>query len=500
MALNQNIQTKLRQVLVKINGAIESGNTSPALKKLEELNTNYPKQLMILSLLGKVNTKMGRHQEAIESFQSAVQINSKDSHARFQLAIALQSGGRYEDALVEFERALYHTPNHFLSLRHKCSVLTDLNRIDDAHKAWKKLCKQTQGQSLKPSQHLAIAVSGARLSPKVIDAQDSINNLQEYVNNESCDHSLRVAGTWQLARLHDSLGKHDDAFKLWKQCKELDKGQWDPDEHSDRISKLIECWTENINIPSSSFDGSKLIFIVGMMRSGTSLIEQMLAQVEDITPGGEMNAISRQVSATEPKSPPISPYARPYPYTPHAYTQQAIQSMADNAMAMYSTVARTGTITDKQPFNYAMVPLIARMFPGCKFIHSVREPMDCLLSNFTQAFSHLHMHTHDLYWLGRYHQDYQRAMDAWKTLPEISMIDLHYEKLVTDPASESKRVLDFLGFEWDESILQFHSSERTIQTASRDQVRKPMYTSSVAKYKKFEHHLDDLKRGLGIER
>lgn len=499
MALNPNIQAKLRQVLVQVNAAIESGHSTQALRKLEELNTNYPKQRMILSLLGKVNTQMGRHSEAIESFQRAVQIDNKDSNTRFQLAIALQSGGRYEEALVEFERALYYTPNHFLALRHKCSVLTDLNRIDDAHKAWNTLCKKTKDQDLQPNQRLAIAISGARLAPKVRDVQSSIDELQLYINDESCEHSMLVAGTWQLARLHDSLGQNDAAFGLWKQCKELDKGQWDPDAHAKRIDRLIDCWTKQTDIPSSTTDGSRLIFIVGMMRSGTSLIEQMLAQIEHITPGGEMNAISRQVSATEPKDPLISAHARPYPYTASAYTKQSIENMARNAIKVYNQIAQQGSITDKQPFNYAMVPLIAHMFPGCKFIHCMREPMDCLLSNYTQAFSHLHMHTHDLYWLGRYHQDYQRTMDAWKMLPEISMIDLHYEDLVTNSEHESKRVVEFLGFNWDESILGFHNSDRTVRTASRDQVRKPMYTSSVAKYKKYEHHLDDLKRGLGFQ-
>jgi len=93
----------------------------------------------------------------------------------------------------------------------------------------------------------------------------------------------------------------------------------------------------------------------------------------------------------------------------------------------------------------------------------------------------------------------ERLMKAWHTIDEVDMIDLHYEQLVADPEGESKRVVAFLGLEWSEDVLNFHRSTRTVSTASRDQVRQPLYTSSVKKYTRYEHHLDELKRGLGIE-
>ena len=499
MALNPQRAKQLHAVLTKINAAIEAEQTTPALKKLEELNTKYPNEPMILTLLGKVNSKMGRHAEAIEAFGKAVKADTKNADTRFQFALALQKGGRYDESLVEYERALYYNPDHLLALRHKCSVLTDLDRNKEAFKAWKNLCKSAQKKDIDQSMRLAIAISGARLAPKVIEPETSIADLKQYVEDESCEKGMRIAGYWQLGRLCDHLKEYDDAFAYWKKSKELDKKQWVPDDHSKRIDQLIACWTDHADIPFAQTDGSHLIFIVGMMRSGTSLTEQMLAQVQTITPGGEMNAISRQISPIEPNTKAFVPYTRPFPYTKRLYTQPTIEKMSKAAKRMYDQVARSGFITDKQPFNYANVPLIAHMFPGCKIIHCVRDPMDCCLSNYTQAFSRPHPHTHDLYWLGQYCRDYERLMQAWHTLPEIEMIDLHYEKLVADPEAESKRVMDFLGLAWTPDILDFHKSSRTVTTASRDQVRKPVYTSSVQKYKRYEHHLGELKRGLGIE-
>ncbi len=499
MALTKQQHQQLYSVLSKVNAAIEAEQTTQAMRKLEELNAKYPNQPMILTLLGKANSKMGRHAEAIESYEKTVKLDNKNADTRFQLALALQKGGRYDESLIEYERALYYDPNHFLALRHKCSVLTDLDRNEEALKAWNALRKSFRGQEADRTMRLAIAISGARLAPKVIDPKESIADLKQYVEDESCEESMRIAGYWQLGRLCDHLKEYDDAFAYWKKSKELNKKQWVPQAHSKRIDQLIACWTDNADIPSSNIDGSRLIFIVGMMRSGTSLTEQMIAQVQSVTPGGEMNAISRQISPIEPNTKEFVPYTRPLPYTKRLYTQSTIEKMSKAAMRMYDQVARNGFITDKQPFNYANVPLIAHMFPGCKIIHCVRDPMDCCLSNYTQAFSRPHPQTHDLYWIGRYFRDYQRLMQAWHTLPEVDMIDLHYEKLVADPEAESKRVMDFLGLEWTPDILDFHKSSRTVSTASRDQVRKPVYTSSVQKYKPYEHHLDELKRGLGID-
>lgn len=493
MALSNLQLKKMHELGTKINQAIDAGQVTAALQKLNSLNAKFPNQPMILSLMGKANATMGRHAEAIESWRSAVKVNERDADFRFYFALALQKGGKYDESLIEYERALYYCPNHFMALRHKCSVLTDLDRTDEALKTLEALRASVDENTIEKGKRLAVAISGARLSPKKIDPAEIIAEVQRDVDNESCEPSLRTAAYWQVGRLYDVLKDHDRAFENWTKCKELGKNNWSPDQHSKRVDQLIACWTNDANIPFAKTDGSRLIFIVGMMRSGTSLTEQMLAQVSNITPGGEMNAISRQISPIEKTT---MQHARPNPSTRAIYTKQVIEKMSKAAYQMYNQVAQQGYVTDKQPYNHAYVPLIAHMFPGCKIIHCVRDPMDCCLSNYTQAFSRPHMQTHDQYWLGRYYRDYERMMSAWHTIDEVDMIDLHYEELVADPQSQSKRMMEFLGIDWTPDILNFHESDRTVSTASRDQVRKPLYTSSVQKYKKYESHLDELKRGL----
>ena len=496
MPLNPQQQQKLRQTLTKLNHAIENNHHNEALKKLVELDRKVPNEPMILSLIGKAQSKMGRHAETISAYAKAVKHQPKDGELRFFLAYALQRGGRFEEALVEYERALYHAPKSYNALRHKCSVLTDLDRIDEALKAYQNLVRLTKDINLDDTQELGIDISLARLSPKAVDPQEAIEALKKHVYNENCATNLRVAGLWQMGKLQHHLKQYDDAFASYKLCKDLEKQSWDHELHTKRIDQLIDCWTGDADIPFSTLDGSNMIFIVGMMRSGTSLTEQMLAQIDNLTPGGEMNAITRQIIPIDPSSMHNS---RPYALTRKLYTGKMIQRMANAAQLMYAQVAQSGYITDKQPFNYAHVPLIAHMFPGCKVINCTRNPLDCCFSNYTQSFARPHMQTHDLYWIGRYYRDYERLMQTWHTLDEVDMIDLQYEELVSDPEPQARRLLEFLEIPWTPEILDFHNSSRTVNTASRDQVRQPMYTSSIQKYKNYEHHLDELKRGLGIE-
>ena len=495
MKMTPQKQKKLQELFRKLNEAIDAGHASQALNKIEELEERFPADTNVYMIKGRAHGSLGRHAESIEAFEKAVKLKPNEPDIRYQYGVALHKGGEFEQALLEFERVLYLKPDHFYALRHKSSALTDLGRNEDGYKVWEELVEKFRDVDLDLNRRTAIAISGARFAPKLRDAQVSIDDIAKYID-DSNEKQFRKAGYYQMGRLHQHLEHHDDAFDAYTNSKLIDKGEWDPEAHSQRIDELIDCWRTDEEIPFSKakgVDGSRLIFIVGMMRSGTSLTEQMLAQVNGIVPGGEMNAVARSI----PKSEHISmKYGHRYAIDRSLYTQGRINKMSKSAMEVYNEVHRHMSVTDKQPYNYVHVPLIMHMFPGVKIIHCKRDALDCCLSNYTQAFARLHMQTHDLYWLGRYFADYERTMNAWHEVPEVDMIDLQYEELVADPEGQSKRVMEFLGREWTEDILEFHKSKRTVNTASRDQVRKKIYTSSVKKYTPYEHRLDELKRGI----
>ncbi len=482
---------------------LQQGRSNEALGGLMQMVKIKPKDYRVHDCMCIANSALGRHAEAVESGTIATQLQPQSGEIRHRFAKALQQAGELERALVEYERALYHIPDNIEAMRGRINTHSDLGNYDTAQKLLKDLEDYIQDKNLPSSKTIGIYLDKARLSPKTIPAQEVISDLLKLHNDESLPERFRIIANFQLGRLFESTKDYDNAMKHFTIGNDLKKSDWNPDLFDAYIDKLIKCWSSIAKIPTStlpinkSIDPSRLIFIVGMMRSGTSMTEQMIAQLPDVTPGGEMNAIAR---APVPFEPIPNPWGgRALPLTKMVYNQRVINEMTKSAAAMYNEVAKEGSITDKQPYNIFYVPLITRLFPGAKIIHCCRDAQDTCLSNFTQTFARPHPQTHNLYHLGRYHKTYQRMMQSWHDLPEVNMLDIQYEDMVSDPEPQSKRVCEFLNKPWTEDILNFHESSRNVRTASREQVRKPIYTSSIKKHERYGDHLDPLRKGLGIE-
>lgn len=469
---------------------------SAAYPLLMELRRKMPRDSRVLWMLGVCNAELGRHAEAIEALGAGVKVDPENVEMRLGYITSLQRGGDHEEALLEVERVLFRRPDSVIAMRLRCSINMDLGRWEKASELMDKLMRSPAYARADKADLIGTAITAARLAPDHRDARQTIAELTPLAEDEACPKTSRVAACWHLGRLHDKLKEFDKAFASYTMNKRLNAQPWNPDAHSERVDRLIETWTKGCDVPAADRDGSRLVFVLGMMRSGTSLTEQMISQIPGVTPGGEMNAVSRQVALVDPV---FTDMLRPMPITRARYTKATIEKMSAEAWTYYDAVARDGRVTDKQPYNFYYVPLIARMFPGCRIVHCRRDPQDTCLSNYFQSFSRPHPQTHDLESLGRYYRDYERMTDAWRGLPGVDMVDLVYEDLVADPRTHLGRVLDFLGLAWDDAVLAFHESDRTVRTSSRDQVRQPLYKSSVSKHEQYAAFLAPLRRGLGLE-
>jgi len=477
---------------------LEQGKAGNALGYLKGLTQQAPRDPRPWEVLMAAHTSLGRHQDAADAGARAVDLSPDDPEVRVSYAKALQKVGEYDRALLEIERALYMRPDEPAFLHARFNIYNDTAQHAKAVETLDRLERVARDTGLERGAARNLALDRARMAPKHADARRAVEGLDPFALDPSEPNKFREVALHHLGRLYETLGDYDTAFDRYEACNLVDKPRWNPDVFSAYADKLIACWSRIDKVPPSTVaDGSGLIFITGMMRSGTSLTEQMIAQLPGVTPGGEMNAINRAISGIEPEPHPMG--QRPFPITLFSYTQKAINQMSRAAMAMYDEVAADGWVTDKQPHNLFAAPLIRRMFPGCKIINCRRDPLDTCLSNFVQTYSRPHPQTFDLYWLGRFYRDYERVSDAWSACETIDIHDLRYERLVDDPETETGRLCDYLGVAWTESMLAFHESDRTVRTASRDQVRRPLYTSSVKKHEHFTHRLGELYRGLGLE-
>ena len=230
------------------------------------------------------------------------------------------------------------------------------------------------------------------------------------------------------------------------------------------------------------------VFILGMPRSGTTLVEQILSSHALVHGAGEILALTGvAVSIVQQLG-----YADPYPQCMSLFDEK----MAEEYSARYlqeltlhsSTAVR---ITDKLPGNFLRIGLIKTLFPDARIIHCQRNPLDNCISLFFHYFQN-YKHSFELTELGQYYLDYQRIMSHWQKLFPGEIFTVQYEELVVDQERISKQLIDYLGLEWDENCLDFHNNERVVMTPSNIQVRQPMYKNSINRWKPYEKHLQPL--------
>ena len=340
----------------------------------------------------------------------------------------------------------------------------------------------------------------ARLAPRHTDARAATDTLRPIVEDQRTPPGFRRAGAFQLGRLHESMGEHEDAFGFYTLGNETQKPDWDPDAHSARIDACIrsftDAWSDPGLFPGTTVDGSRLVFVLGMMRSGSSLLEQMLAQLDGVTPAGEQSLILPQIARIEEHR---DRSTMPLPLHPERYDASRMDEIARRAMERYDRLAPDGVIIDKQTENALVAPLLTRLFPGCTVVLTTRDAMDCCVSNYVQSFAQDHPHARDQRWIGRYRLDHERLMNTWRTLPGFEILEIDYADLVDDPERQTRRVADAIGIGWSQRVLRFHESERVIATASREQVREPIHARSVGRAERFAPWLAPLSETLGID-
>jgi len=238
------------------------------------------------------------------------------------------------------------------------------------------------------------------------------------------------------------------------------------------------------------------VLVVGMPRSGTTLTEQIISSHPKSAAAGELVAIHQMESL-------IARQLRlttPYPENAKLLDEQTALNFSNEYIRYLKTFSDDAErITDKMPDNFLSLGFFRLLFPKAHIIHCRRNPIDTCLSIYFQFFVQANGYAYDLKILGEYYNEYKRIMAYWRDSPFIEMYEVQYEELVADQEKISKELIEFVGLEWDEQCMEFHKNKRPVRTASSDQVRRPMYTNSVERWKKYEKHLAPLIETLDID-
>jgi Flp pilus assembly protein TadD len=447
------------------------------LSRAVKLRAKYPEAL---HNLGVVQHWKGLYQEAESSLRRALKLRPAYVEARTQLGVTLTLQGRPEQGIAQFEKVLKLAPRDTDALTGMAQASSMLGRFEQADTWFRRALEARPGS---PS-----AIAGLAGIRKMNSSDAAWLQQARQALEGSISPTERAALHFAIGKYHDDLQEFEAAFRSYREANELAKSLADgyrQEAHARFVDDLIRVhqaaavsgWAQH-GSPSE-----RPVFVVGMLRSGTTLLEQIIASHPAAAGAGELGFWSN---------------------AGRKYEGELRQGKLDQAtrdrlaqgylheLALHSKTARR--VVDKAPVNSDYLGLIHSVFPRGRILYIRRNPVDTCLSCYFQQFSQAFNYTLDLADLAHYYHQHHRLMTHWRSvLPAGALLEIGYEDLIADSSSVIRKVLEFLSLEWDQRCLDFSSTERVVATASSWQVRQKIYSGSVGRWRNYQKHVGPLQ-------
>ncbi len=451
------------------------------LRRAIELAPDYSRAWVDLA---NVQRKMEEYEGAIASAEKVIELAPDMPEAHLLHASMLGVADRHEEAIAKYEKVLQLAPGKAGALCSMAHHLKTIGRQDDAIARYRECIETRNG-------HAEAYWSLANLKTFRFE-ETEVQAMHQQLEGGELDGLAR-------AQIHNALGleyegrkDYDKAFDNFEKCNLLKRRSesYDPVETEATTDRVIELFDEDFLGKGSATDVEPTpIFVVGLPRSGSTLIEQILASHSGVEGTHELSDLSRVVRAMgrgaqrKLQFPETIAGLRPSGWA--RMGRKYIDSTAKH---------RKGApyFIDKNPNNFVFAGLIRMAMPNAKIIDARRHPLDSCFGSYKQLFASGQPFTYDLTELGEYYLQYRRLMDHWHQVMPGFVLDVQYEDVVGDLEAEVRRILDFCNLPFEESCLRFHETERAVKTASSEQVRKPIYSTSVNLWRHYEAHLDVL--------
>jgi tetratricopeptide (TPR) repeat protein len=364
--------------------------------------------------------------------------------------------------------------------------------------AWEKARAVLEPLVSKGAEDAGMATVYARIAVHDGDYDRAVEVASRHLQDRVAQEIHRTL-LFDIGAAHERAGRYDDAFESFSQANRVTTGSWDPAASTERLDEIMTVFgresLESLPPATTPARQSEVpVFIVGMMRSGSTLVEQIIDTHPEAHGAGEIAALPdlvREMSLRVGST-------LPYPQCVRELDADDFEALAASYLTELQRVAPTARrVCDKHLINYEHLGLIQALFPKARVIHTRRDAMDTCLSCFCSRFPPgVPAFTEDLEHLGMRFNDYLAIMEHWRSTLDMALLEIDYETLVEDQEGTTRRILEFLGLPWDESCLRFHESPRQALTLSREQVSRPIYRSAVDRHRHYDRHLGPLRAVL----
>ncbi len=500
---------------------MQQGNSSEALDWLGQAAAQCPQNAVFQDNLAAALLQAGRPEEAVAAYERSVAAAPAAIESRVKLGNLLLKQGRRGRAMAVFKEAVGLDPH----LRAVCRDTSQILAGEARNEAVLENCRHILSRYPKYAPaHYSMAcallnlgqITEARRASEralVIDPTvptyyhvlihtgdpkrntNAVSTMEQLAQHEaSLDELDRATLHFLLAKAYDDQNRTDEAFVHLDKANAFKRGliAYNEAREIGRMQAIAAAFTpERVRaLGVSDCDSALPVFVVGMPRSGTTLIEQILASHPAVYGAGELTYLPDLVREG----------FADFPAGFDAATPQQLQHLGEAYAAKLAVIAPWAQrIVDKLPTNFLHVGLIHLALPGARIIHIRRDPLDTCFSCYATTFAGEVGYAYDLAELGRYYRAYDELMAHWRAvLPDGTMLEVQYEELVADLHEVARRIVDYCALPWDERCVEFHKTRRAVDTASLVQVRQPIYRKSVGRAQVYAAYLRPLCEALGL--
>jgi tetratricopeptide (TPR) repeat protein len=440
---------------------------------------------------GTILKKLLRLDEALASYHQAVALKPDHVEALNNRGVLLQETKQYDAALADFDQVIALQPTHVEAHSNRGILLLSQGNMAEAEKMFRRV---------------------SVLQPDFPDSWFNLANIRNYQTVENAEvqgvlallekpgvpSAAREQCLFALGKIYDDCGIYDEAFAYFQQANQIRNAQvaYQPRRIEQLTDDLCRVFSRDFlsGPASSATDDSSPIFIVGMPRSGTTLLASMLSNHPSVGTAGELSALADLTA----RLPALTGSARPYPAAVRDLTVAARgQVIGDYLQRLrQGQPSAVSFVVDKNPLNFRHLGFIAKLFPRARIIHCTRHPLATCLSNYFQRFPLRLDYSFALENIAHFYREYARLMAHWQQIPTLRQIEVRYEDTILHTEQTARRLLDFMELDWNERCLQTHTNPNVVETASHWQVRQPIYQHSLEHWRHYEKFLTPVKDQL----